>query len=46
MNSERIHPTAPTFPAPGLGIRFFSVSSATDLGELLLKQLRASEVWA
>jgi len=30
----------------GRGIRFFSVSSATDLGELLLKQLRASEVWA
>ncbi|MBX3734861.1 MAG: DUF58 domain-containing protein [Verrucomicrobiae bacterium] len=28
------------------GIRFFSVSSATDLGDLLLKQLRASEVWA
>jgi hypothetical protein len=32
--------------AKGRGIRFFSVSSATDLGELLLKQLRASEVWA
>ncbi len=30
----------------GRGIRFFSVSSATDLGDLLLKQLRASEVWA
>lgn len=29
----------------GRGIRFFSVSSATDLGDLLLKQLRASEVW-
>jgi uncharacterized protein (DUF58 family) len=28
------------------GIRFFSVSSATVLGDLLLKQLRASEVWA
>lgn len=28
------------------GIRFFSVSSATDLGVLLLKQLRAQEVWA
>lgn len=28
------------------GIRFFSVSSATDLGDLLLKQLRSSEVWA
>jgi hypothetical protein len=31
--------------AKGRGIRFFSVSSATDLGDLLLKQLRASEVW-
>ncbi|MFO1458971.1 MAG: DUF58 domain-containing protein [Verrucomicrobiota bacterium] len=30
----------------GRGIRFFSVSSATDLGDLLLKQLRESEVWA
>jgi hypothetical protein len=30
----------------GRGSRFFSVSSATDLGDLLLKQLRASEVWA
>lgn len=30
----------------GRGIRFFSVSSATDLGDLLLRQLRASEVWA
>ena len=30
----------------GRGIRFFSVSSAADLGDLLLKQLRASEVWA
>lgn len=28
------------------GIHFFSVSSATDLGDLLLKQLRAAEVWA
>ena len=28
------------------GARFFSVSSATDLGVLLLKQLRAQEVWA
>jgi len=28
------------------GIRFFSVSSATDLAVLLLKQLRAQEVWA
>jgi len=28
------------------GIRFFSVSSATDLSVLLLKQLRAQEVWA
>lgn len=30
----------------GRGIRFFSAGSATDLGDLLLKQLRASEVWA
>ena len=30
----------------GRSLRFFSVSSATDLGDLLLKQLRASEVWA
>lgn len=29
----------------GRGIHFFSVSSATDLGDLLLRQLRASEVW-
>ena len=29
----------------GRGIRFFSVSSATDLQDLLLKQLRGSEVW-
>ncbi len=29
----------------GRGIRFFSVSSSTDLGELLLTQLRAQEVW-
>lgn len=29
----------------GRGVRFFSVSSSTDLGDLLLKQLRASEVW-
>ncbi len=28
------------------GVRFFSVSSATDLGVLLLKQLRAQEIWA
>lgn len=28
------------------GIRFFSVSSATDLSVLLLQQLRAQEVWA
>jgi uncharacterized protein (DUF58 family) len=28
------------------GISFFSVSSATKLEDLLLKQLRASEVWA
>ncbi len=28
------------------GVRFFSVHSATDLGVLLLKQLRAQEVWA
>ncbi len=28
------------------GVRFFSVSSATDLSVLLLKQLRAQEVWA
>ena len=28
------------------GIRFFSVSSATDLSILLLKQLRAQEVWS
>ncbi len=28
------------------GIRFFSVSSATPLAELLMKQLRAAEVWA
>lgn len=28
------------------GVNFFSVSSATRLEELLLKQLRASEVWA
>ena len=28
------------------GINFFSVSSATKLEDLLLKQLRASEVWA
>ena len=30
----------------GRGISFFSVSSATRLEDLLLKQLRASEVWA
>ncbi len=30
----------------GRGIRFFSVSSTTDLGDLLLRQLRASEVWS
>ena len=30
----------------GRGIRFFSVSSATPLAELLMKQLRAAEVWA
>lgn len=30
----------------GRGLRFFSVSSATDLGDLLLRQLRASEVWS
>ena len=28
------------------GVNFFSVSSATKLEDLLLKQLRASEVWA
>ena len=28
------------------GVNFFSVSSATSLEELLLKQLRASEVWS
>lgn len=28
------------------GIQFFSVSSATDLSDLLLKQLRESEVWS
>jgi hypothetical protein len=30
----------------GRGIQFFSVSSATDLNDLLLKQLRASEIWS
>lgn len=30
----------------GRGMHFFSVSSATPLEELLLKQLRAGEVWA
>lgn len=30
----------------GRGVSFFSVSSATDLNDLLLKQLRASEVWS
>jgi uncharacterized protein (DUF58 family) len=30
----------------GRGIRFFSVSSATDLDDLLLHQLRAAQVWA
>jgi uncharacterized protein (DUF58 family) len=30
----------------GRGITFFSVSSATRLEDILLKQLRASEVWA
>jgi hypothetical protein len=30
----------------GRGITFFSVISATRLEDLLLKQLRASEVWA
>ena len=30
----------------GRGIRFFSVSSGTDLGDLLLKQLRSAEVWS
>lgn len=30
----------------GRGVAFFSVSSATDLNDLLLKQLRASEVWS
>lgn len=29
----------------GRGIAFFSVSSAADLADLLLQQLRASEVW-
>ena len=29
----------------GLGVNFFSVSSALPLEELLLKQLRAAEVW-
>ncbi len=28
------------------GIQFFSVSSATDLSDLLLKQLKESEVWS
>ncbi|HRI16075.1 MAG TPA: DUF58 domain-containing protein, partial [Verrucomicrobiota bacterium] len=28
------------------GLHFFSVSSATDLGDLLLKQLRTAEVWS
>ena len=28
------------------GINFFTASSATDLPDLLLKQLRAAEVWA
>jgi len=28
------------------GMQFFSVSSATDLSDLLLKQLRESEVWS
>lgn len=28
------------------GMHFFSVSSSADLGDLLLKQLRAAEVWA
>ena len=30
----------------GRGVRFFSTSSAADLGGLLLKQLRAQEMWA
>ena len=30
----------------GRGIRFATVGSNTDLGELLLKQLRAAEVWS
>jgi uncharacterized protein (DUF58 family) len=30
----------------GRGVAFFNVSSATDLNDLLLKQLRASEVWS
>lgn len=30
----------------GRGIRFFSVSSGTDLKDLLLRQLREAEVWA
>ena len=30
----------------GRGVQFFSVSSATDLNEFLLKQMRAQEVWA
>jgi hypothetical protein len=29
----------------GRGISFFSVGSDTSLNELLLKQLRASEIW-
>ncbi len=29
----------------GRGIAFFSVSSSADLGDLLLQQLRAAEVW-
>ncbi len=29
----------------GKGIAFFSVASTADLGDLLLRQLRASEVW-
>jgi len=28
------------------GVNFFTVSSATSLEELLLKQLRASEIWS
>ena len=43
LAGQELQPRA-YLPAP-VGLSFFSVSSATSLEDLLLKQLRKAEVW-